>query len=256
MASMYTTFPDSVQTFEIKTDVSSSVYSAWKQFNTYIANGEFANATTLLQSNTELRKCIIDSGYINSLSKTIEELQDLFLNDIQSYIHETVIHKGLWNAVTKYNKYNFVTYSINGVMQTFECLRDDTPIGVAPTNTTYWVIRTIRGEDGEQGASGAGLSPRGTWSIYEQYYQDDLVSYNNVLWAAKEDNIGLVPNDNSTIWYSVLSLNIVLSELKIQNSEIDAIMNGTAIETDDETGVGEESYQSISPEEIDNVLNS
>ena len=67
MANSYTSFPDSVQRFELKTDVSSSVYSDWKQFNTYVANGQFANATTLLQSNTELQKCIIDGNYINKL---------------------------------------------------------------------------------------------------------------------------------------------------------------------------------------------
>ena len=73
MANSYTTFPDSVQRFDLKTDVSSSVYADWKQFNTYIANGEFANATLLLQSNMELQKCIIDSVYINQISKTVEE---------------------------------------------------------------------------------------------------------------------------------------------------------------------------------------
>ena len=107
MANSYTTFPDSVQRFDLKTDVSSSVYSDWKQFNTYIANGQFANATLLLQANTELQKCVIDSVYINRISKTVEEVQDLFLNDVQSYIHETVINKGAWNASTKYTKYNF-----------------------------------------------------------------------------------------------------------------------------------------------------
>ena len=110
MANSYTTFPDSVQRFDLRTDVSSTVYSDWKQFNTYIANGQFVNATTLLQSSSELRKCVIDSSYMNKLSKTIEEVQDLFLNNIQTYIHETVIDKGEWNSTTKYVKYHFVTY--------------------------------------------------------------------------------------------------------------------------------------------------
>lgn len=224
MANAYTTFPDSVQRFDLKTDVSSSVYDSWKQFNTYISNGQFANASTLLQSNTELQKCIIDGNYINQLSKTLEEVEDLFLNKIQTYIHETVIHRGAWSAAIKYTKYNFVTYPVNGVVQTFECLRDDTPIGTVPTNTTYWVIRTIRGEDGKQGASGTGLSPRGTWDGTIQYHQNDLVSYNNVLWAANSENIGHIPNNNSPVWYSVLSLDVFLS---ITNSEIDIIMDGT-----------------------------
>lgn len=233
MANSYTTFPDSVQRFDLKTDVSSSVYSDWKQFNTYIANGQFADATILLQSNAELQKCIIDSSYINKLSKTIEEVQDLFLNNIQTYIHETVIDKGEWDSITKYSKYNFVTYEIDNIVQTYECIRDDTPIGTLPTNTTYWIPRVIRGEKGE---TGLGLTPKGNWNSSTQYYKNDLVSYNNVLWAANEDNIGLYPNDSSTVWYSVLSLNIILSDLKISNDEIDKIINGTATSTDDNTG--------------------
>lgn len=232
MANSYTTFPDSVQRFDLKTDVSSSVYSNWKQFNTYIANGQFADATILLQSNTELQKCIIDSSYMNKLSKTIEEVQDLFLNNIQTYIHETVIDKGEWDSITKYTKYNFVTYEIDKIVQTYECIRDDTPIGTLPTNTTYWIPRVIRGEKGE---TGLGLTPKGNWNASNQYYKNDLVSYNNVLWAANEDNIGLYPNDASTVWYSVLSLNIILSDLKISNDEIDKIINGTATLIDDNT---------------------
>lgn len=253
MANAYTTFPDSVQRFDLKTDVSSSVYSDWKQFNTYITNGQFANASTLLQSNTELQKCIIDGGYINQMSKTIEEVQDLFLNNIQKYIHETVIHKGEWNGATKYVKYNFVTHTVGNIVQTYECLRDDTPIGTLPTNTTYWIPRVIRGDKGE---SGFGLSPRGEWNGFTQYYQYDLVSCNNVLWTANYDNIGYFPNDTSPVWTPVLSMNILYSSIKILNDEIDKIMDGTASLTDDNTGVGEDDNSSISREEIDNVLNN
>ena len=151
MANSYTTFPDSVQRFDLKNDVSASIYSVWKQFNTYIANGQFANASVLLRDNPDLQKCIIDAAYVNKMSKTVEEIEDLFLNEIQSYIHETVIHKGTWNAATKYTKYNFVTYENDGMILTYECLRDDTPLGNRPTDTAYWVPRAIRGERGETG---------------------------------------------------------------------------------------------------------
>lgn len=233
MANSYTTFPDSVQRFDLKTDVSGDVYADWKQFNTYMINGQFANATALLRSNTSLQKCMIDCTYMNTVSKTLEEVEDLFLNNIQTYIHETVINRGAWSNVIKYVKYNFVTYEIDGVVQTYECLSDDTPIGTVPTNTVYWVPRAIRGQKGE---SGFGLTPRGKWNSAVQYYKNDLVSYNNVVWAANEDNLGLYPNDFSTVWYSVLSMNIILNDIKISNDEIDKIMDGTAVLTDDNTG--------------------
>ena len=208
MANSYTSFPDSVQTFDIKTDVSSSVYSAWKQFNTYISNGEFANASSLLQSNTELQKCIIDSTYINKMSKTIEEVQDLFLNNIQSYIHETIINKGEWNATTKYVKYNFVTYPVNGIIQTFECLSDATPISTLPTNTTYWIPRVIQGE---KGVSGLGLAPRGVWNNIALYLVNDFVAYGNSFWQCLNQNSNSEPSETNTNWLRLIDLNDELS---------------------------------------------
>ena len=203
MANSYTTFPDSVQTFDIKTDISSSVYSDWIKYNSYISKGEFANAAQLLQSNVELQKCIVDSVYINQMSKTIEEVQNLFLNDVQRYIHETVIDMGEWNAATKYTKYNFVTYPINGVIQTFECLRDDIPIGTLPTNNTYWVPRIIQGEKGEPGL---GLSPRGVWNRVSVYYKNDFVAYNNSFWQCLYQNTNSEPTTSNENWLQLIAL--------------------------------------------------
>lgn len=203
MANSYTTFPDSVQRFDLKTDVSSNVYADWRLFNTYITNGQFANASTLLQSNTELQKCIIDSVYLNQLSKTVEEVQDLFLNDIQTYIHETIINKGEWDATVKYVKYNFVTYPVNGIIQTFECLRDDTPIATLPTNTTYWIPRVIQGEKGD---SGLGLTPRGIWNNLALYLVNDFVAYNNAFWQCITQNSGSEPTDTNINWLCLMKL--------------------------------------------------
>lgn len=221
MANSYTTFPDSVQRFDLKTDVSSSVYSDWRQFNSYIANGQFANATTLLQSNTELQKCIIDSVYMNKLSKTIEEVQDLFLNDVQVYIHETVVNKGEWDSSTKYVKYNFVTYSVNGIVQSFECLRDDTPIATLPTNTTYWIPRVVQGEKGE---SGLGLSPRGLWNNLSLYLVNDFVAHNNAFWQCLVQNSDSEPTDTNTNWLCLANISEGVSlQIKELNSQVDGL---------------------------------
>lgn len=217
MANTYTTFPNSVQTFDLKTDVSSSVYATWKQFNTYIANGEFANATSLLQTNTELQKCIIDSVYINQLSKTVEEIQTLFLNEIQTYIHETIINKGEWNATTKYVKYNFVTYPVNGIIQTFECLRDDTPIATLPTNETYWIPRVIQGEKGN---SGLGLTPRGIWNNTALYLVNDFVSHNNSFWQCLNQNNNNEPTNSNTNWLCLVDLSESITDAIIKHDTL------------------------------------
>ena len=203
MANSYTTFPDSVQTFDLKTDVSSSVYSDWVKYNSYISKGEFANATQLLQSNTELQKCIVDGLYINKISKTVEEIQELFLNNIQTYIHETVKTKGEWSSETKYIKYDFVTYPVNGITHTYECLRDDTPIATLPTNETYWIPRVIQGE---RGSSGLGLAPRGVWSNTALYLVNDFVSHNSGFWQCLNQNSDSEPSFSNTNWLCLVNL--------------------------------------------------
>ena len=243
MANSYTTFPDSVQTFDLKTDVSSSVYTTWKQFNTYIANGEFANATNLLQTNTELQKCIIDSVYMNKLSKTVEEIQTLFLNEIQTYIHETIIDKGEWDSTTKYVKYNFVTYPVNGIIQTFECLRDDTPIATLPTNETYWIPRVIQGEKGE---SGLGLTPRGIWNDTALYLVNDFVSYNNSFWQCLNQNNNSEPTDSNTNWLRLVDLSEDITKLSEEVTvEISDAISEHDTQVNTETGAhGFRYYQS------------
>ena len=44
--------------------------------------------------------------------------------------------------------------------------------------------------------------------------------------------------------------------MKIQNSEIDAILDGSAGLKDDDTGITEDDNESISKDEIDSVLGS
>lgn len=250
MANSYTTFPDSVQTFDIRTDVSSSVYSVWKQFNTCITNGEFANASYLLQSNTELQKCIIDSAYVNKLSKTVEEIQTLFLNEIQTYIHETIVNKGEWNATSKYVKYNFVTYPVNGIIQTFECLSDATPIATLPTNTTYWLPRIIQGE---KGASGLGLSPRGVWNKTALYLVNDFVSHNNSFWQCLIQNSDNEPTESNSYWLCIANLTDVITSAIDKLREEMSVINTTMI-----TGLNDRytKTETYSQAEITNLINA
>ena len=69
------------------------------------------------------------------------------------------------------------------------------------------------------------------------------------------DNIGYPPNDESSVWVCSLSMNIIYDTIKLQNTEIDAIIDGTAVYCDDETGTDENTDRGITQSEIDNVLN-
>lgn len=241
----YSEFPESVSTMERKQDVTAAMKPYVDLYNRYYSSGDFDNANKVLNDHPELLKMIVNSYTFNELRDNIIAVQRMFRDDTEDYIFTVVKNKGVWSDTAKYIKYNVVFYNNLPYM----AIANNIPIGALPTDKNYWYALAIKGE---QGASGLGLTPRGVWSEYTQYYQHDMVSYNNGLWAATEDNIGYFPTSSSSVWYNVLSMNIAYGSLKISNEEIDNIINGTATLKDDD--IEETDYDSISKDEIDNVI--
>ena len=244
-------FPDKISTMTRVQDVSASMKPYVDQYYTYYNRGDFENANAVITAHPELQHMIINAKIFNDMRDEIVAIERTYKDDIQNYIFQVVKNRGMWSSSAKYIKYNVVYYTVGVDKNPYMAIADDIPIGTLPTDINYWYPLSIKGE---QGLPGLGLTPRGMWNEYVQYYQHDMVSYNNVLWAASEDNIGYFPNDSSSVWYSVLSLNIAYSSLKITNEEINKILDGTATLTDDDTGVTEN--DSITQTEIDNVLNN
>ena len=245
---LYTAFPDQLNdTYEYMQDMTADLVGLVSQYETLINTKRFNEAVKLLSENPSLNRIYFNAEKYNKIIDSIKALQRLYKDDVQTYILNLANNRGEYSSSSKYTKYNIVYYESLPYLN----ISSNTPIGTLPTNTTYWYPLAIRGEQGE---SGLGLTPRGKWNEYTQYYKDDLVSYNNVLWAANEDNIGFLPSDTSSKWYDVLSMNINFSTLKIQNSEIDKFFDGSAMLSDDDTGVTEDSNESITKVEIDNVL--
>lgn len=247
---VYTNFPEEVDTFEYFSDPTANDTQLIKQYQTYFNSGNLTSAAKILVDNPTLRNKIINADNLNKLLDAIKSSQRFYKENIMQYIMNVVVNRGDYSSAIKYEIYNVVYYQDLPYM----CISNNTPIGVLPTNKTFWYPLAIVGQQGE---SGTGLSNRGQWSEYKVYNKDDLVSLNNVLWAATADNIiGETPSSTSAYWDSVLSLNIVLSELKIPNEDIDAIMNGSATSKDDDATTMPEAAESISKDEIDNVLNN
>ena len=71
-----TNFPDSNDTLWNLNDISKSTYDAYKEYQTYIASGDFTSANNLLIDNTELQKTIINADKINTLNQQILALQN------------------------------------------------------------------------------------------------------------------------------------------------------------------------------------
>lgn len=242
-------FPDKVSTMTRVQDVSASMKPYVDEYYTYYNRGDFDRANGVITAHPELLNMIINAKIFNDLRDEIIATQRTFKDDVENYIYTVVKNRGDWNSSIRYAKYNVVFYTTGTSKNPYMAIADNIPIGTLPTDLNYWYPLSIKGE---QGIPGLGLTPRGKWSEYVQYYQHDMVSYNNALWAASEDNIGYFPSDSSTVWYSVLSINIAYESIKITNEEIDKILIGTATLMD--TNTGTVSNESISKEEIDNVL--
>ena len=191
-------FPYKVSTMNRVQDVTLSAKPYVDLYNQYYSQGDFDNANQVINDHPELLTMMLNMTLINQIIDEIKATQRTFKDDVESYIFTIVKIKGEFSKSTKYTKYNIVYFENLPYMG----IADDIPIGTLPTNITYWYPLAIKGEQGE---SGLGLTPRGAWNDRTQYYKDDMVAYNNILWGALADNINYIPNESSSMWLKLLA---------------------------------------------------
>lgn len=191
-------FPLKVSTMNRVQDVTLSAKPYVDLYNQYYSQGDFDNANKVINDHPELLTMMLNMNLVNQIIDEIKATQRTFKDDVESYIFTIVKIKGEFSKSTKYTKYNIVYFENLPYMG----IADDIPIGTLPTNITYWYPLAIKGEQGE---SGLGLTPRGAWNDSTQYYKDDMVAYNNILWGALADNINYIPNESSSMWLKLLA---------------------------------------------------
>lgn len=165
------------------------------QYYTYFKNGQITAAHNLLDNNTSLNSQATKASYINEITTGITELETLFFtnvinnlaNKLQTYINniDNCIYINTYDSTVAYNKFNFVLYEYN----TYMCIQS-AEAGITPTNTAYWINIGLRGENG---SPGIGIKYIGEWESTTQYNMYDMVTYNNSLYVAFEDNTGYNP---------------------------------------------------------------
>lgn len=218
----YSNFPVAVDTITRKKDLDLATKTLLDQYYTYINAGDFSAATALLNDNPNLRMTVMVAEDYNRMRDGIIAVQRVFDSYIADYIAAVVKSKGAWSSTTQYQKYDVVTYLYRDATRTYICLpQDETlvtiPVGTLPTDTTYWALITL---EGSRGASGTGMTPRGTYASDIQYYKDDLVAHNGLLYVALQDVYGEAPPSGK--W-----------ELLALNSIDDAILPGATIAVTD-----------------------
>lgn len=202
----YTSFPDEEQEFTTMADMTVSDASAVKNFQAAMEDGDSETAQTYYEEITDADTKFLTAEKLNTLMQTCIALQRFYSSDIEDYIEEKedtwqstvdqLTYIGVYSSSTQYYVNNIVSYTYDGVTNLYLVISQPS-IGVTPLNTTYWRQFTIQGA---QGVSGDGVSFRGEWSSSVEYYVDDLVTYDENLWACLVEHSNQEPNTSSSYW--------------------------------------------------------
>lgn len=189
-------------------DIQISDSNAFQQFQQYYKTGQYAEAFAIANSAQFNGKSYI-ANTINIIINGVLELESYFNNGVNLYLFQLAaqyqnlisnfLNRNQWYSSVQYNIYNFVLYDNN----LYICLNTP-PAGTPPTNTEYWLLLGLRGENG---AYGTDVSLRYNWNSAVNYSQNDLVVYNNNIYVALQSNVNIIPNSNPEIWLLFLAIN-------------------------------------------------
>lgn len=223
----YSNFPDQLDNQIPMRDPSVSDMVLINQYNSLLASGQNATAIEFLKANPTLQESQMNAEKLLKIHHSILSLERYFFDNVQQKIFRIGNKRGAWNAYMssfsaddeyRINKYDVVTYPVDGVNQYFLVYGDDIVEGEIPTESEKYLQMSIKGDkgdkgdtgyspikgvdyrDGIDGVDGIGMSPKGAWANNREYFQYDLVSHNGYLWYCFETNLGQEPNDESDIW--------------------------------------------------------
>ena len=232
-----TNFPNSLDQFTTFLNIVSSDGPLIGQYQSAMQNGDTTLANQILTQIPQATQKIITAVDLNTLSQAMLAIERFYLNDIEPYIddlHQSWLntiqqfsYKGVWQSGTSYVTNNLVSYTTSGLNFVYIAL-SNVPIGISPTNQTYWRLLTIQGQ---QGASGEGLSYRQEWNSSTQYATNDAVTYDGALWMALQASQNRFPDTNPQYWQLVMNLKTVtypIQDTVPTNLQVDGLWFNTS----------------------------
>lgn len=232
-----TNFPNSLDQFTTFLNIVSSDGPLIGQYQSAMQNGNTTLANQILTQIPQATQKIITAVDLNTLSQAMLAIERFYLNDIEPYIddlHQSWLntiqqfsYKGVWQSGPSYVTNNLVSYTTSGLNFVYIAL-SNVPIGISPTNQTYWRLLTIQGQ---QGASGEGLSYRQEWNSSTQYATNDAVTYNGALWMALQASQNRLPDTNPQYWQLVMNLKTVtypIQDTVPTNLQVDGLWFNTS----------------------------
>lgn len=232
-----TNFPNSLDQFTTFLNIVSSDGPLIGQYQSAMQNGDITLANQILTQIPQATQKIITAVDLNTLSQAMLAIERFYLNDIEPYIddlHQSWLntiqqfsYKGVWQNGTSYVTNNLVSYTTSGLNFVYIAL-SNVPVGIFPTNQTYWRLLTIQGQ---QGASGEGLSYRQEWNSSTQYATNDAVTYDGALWMALQASQNRLPDTNPQYWQLVMNLKTVtypIQDTVPTNLQVDGLWFNTS----------------------------
>lgn len=232
-----TNFPNSLDQFTTFLNIVSSDGPLIGQYQSAMQNGDITLANQILTQIPHATQKIITAVDLNTLSQAMLAIERFYLNDIEPYIddlHQSWLntiqqfsYKGVWQNGTSYVTNNLVSYATSGLNFVYIAL-SNVPVGIFPTNQTYWRLLTIQGQ---QGASGEGLSYRQEWNSSTQYATNDAVTYDGALWMALQASRNRPPDTNPQYWQLVMNFKTVtypIQDTVPTNLQVDGLWFNTS----------------------------
>lgn len=173
-----------------------------QQFMQYFKEGYYSQALALITNNADIDSETVRPEVFNMINTSLTYLQNLYYNSVEvvlsedeqqfQYMINNFINKKEFSATEVYVPYNFVVYN----EQIYMCIKATTA-GILPTNTDYWLLIGLKGEIG---ATAIDTTLRYKWDYKITYSPKNVVTYNNVLYVAKNRNNNSQPDINPEDW--------------------------------------------------------
>lgn len=196
----YSSFPNTVDIPALMSDITSDDLALVNQYESYLAANNFTAAAKILTDNTSLDSKIFNAKKFNTIDNRTIAMERTLNLLLENYLISRLTYAGEYDASTSYEKTNVVGFNGEGFM-----CRVDGMKGVSPTQHTSTDTWALIAKQGIQGVSGTGLAPRGVWNSTTQYYTNDCVADNNILWQCITGNTNSKPSSSNSNWIALLS---------------------------------------------------
>ena len=198
-----------------KDNVDGYIQTKQSEFDAYVdgkevdLNTHVSDTVTYIDTKQSEFDAYVDGKEVDlntHVSDTVTYI-DTKQSEFNAYVN-AFTYKGDYSNVTSYVEKNIVYFAGCTYVCRVAC-KNISP--VADKTTANWGLISEKGDKGDQGVSGVGLSPRGQWDSTTTYYKDDMVIDSGSMWQCVVENINSKPSTSNTSWLKmIIDANMVI----------------------------------------------